>query len=238
MSHDVPMFRTFAWIGATFLAFGLVFAAVAAWAWADDRARAEGGTSATGTVTDLVRRFDSGGSVYRPVVEFRDARGTRHGFVGKIGSNPPAYSPGETVTVIYDPAVPGRAMVDGFMERRFLPLVFGGIGGLCAAIGGGMLFLVARRRRMVAQLRKTGVPIAARFVECYRDTGTKVNGRSPWRVVGQATHPATGKLQSFTSEPIRVDLSERLGGRDIRVLIDPVRPDRYFVDLSDHLETD
>ena len=230
------MSRIFAWTGAIFLTVGLVFAAIGIWAWADDRARAETGTRATGTVIDLERRHDSdSGSTYRPVVEFHDARGTRHEFVGSVGSSPPAYSRGETVSVIYDPTAPGQAMIDGFMDRYFLPLVFGGMGGVFALLGGGLLFFFIRRRRIVARLKESGVPIRAKFVECYRDTGTSVNGRHPWRVVGQAAHPATGKMQSFRSDAIWVDLSERLRGRDIRVLIDPGRPKQYFVDLSDHV---
>lgn len=229
--------RIFAWIGTAFLAFGLIFAAIGLWAWAGDRALAETGTRARGTVIDLTLRRDSdSGSTYRPVVEFHDARGTRHEFVGSVGSSPPAYSRGETVSVIYDPAAPDRAMIDGFMDRYFLPLMFGGMGGVFAAFGGGLLFFLVRRRRVVARLKDAGVPISAKFVECYRDTSTRVNGRNPWRVVGQAAHPATGKLQSFKSDPIWVDLSERLRGRDIRVLIDPARPKQYFVDLSDHID--
>ncbi|MGV2497673.1 DUF3592 domain-containing protein [Pelagerythrobacter aerophilus] len=229
--------RIFAWIGAAFLAFGLVFAAVGLWAWAGDRALAEAGTQASGTVIDLSRRYDSdSGSTYRPVVEFHDAKGTRHEFVGSVGSSPPAYSRGETVSVIYDPAAPGRAMIDGFLDRYFLPLVFGGMGGVFAVLGGGLLFFFIRRRRIVARLKDSGVPISAKFVECYRDTSTRVNGRYPWRVVGQATHPTTGKLQSFKSDAIWVDLSEQLRGGDIRVLIDPARPKQHFVDLSDYVE--
>lgn len=230
------MHRIFAWIGTVFLAFGLVFAAIGLWAWAGDRALAETGTQATGTVIDLTRDHDSdGGSTYRPVVEFHDAGGTRHEFVGSVGSSPPAYSRGETVSVIYDSAAPGRAMIDGFMDRYFLPLVFGGMGSVFAVLGGGLLFFFIRRRRIVARLKDDGVPISAKFIECYRDTSTRVNGRNPWRVVGQATHPATGKLRSFKSDAIWVDLSEQLRGRDIRVLIDPARPRQYFVDLSEYL---
>jgi len=228
--------RLFAWIGAAFLAFGLVFAIIGLWTWGSNRALAESGTRTTGTVIDLARRHDSdSGSTYRPVVVFHDGRGTRHEFVGNVGSSPPAYSPGETVAVIYDPAAPRRAMIDGFMDRYFLSLIFGGLGGLFAVLGGATLFFFIRRRRIVARLKASGVPISARFIECYRDTSIKVNGRSPWRVAGQAAHPATGKVQSFTSDPVWVDLSEQLLGRDIRVLIDPARPRHYFVDLSEYV---
>ncbi|AKM08082.1 DUF3592 domain-containing protein [Pelagerythrobacter marensis] len=229
--------RIFIWIGGAFLAVGLVFAAVGLWAWTEDRALSNGGARTTGTVMELERRYDSdNGSTFRPVVVFHDREGTRHQFVGNVGSSPPAYAPGETVSVIYDPAAPGRAIIDGFMDRHFVPLIFGGIGSVFAMLGSAFLFLSIRRRRIVARLKATGIPIKARFVECYRDTSTKVNGRSPWRVVGQAKHPATGKLCSFKSDQIWVDLSRHLAGRDLRVLVDPARPDQHFVDLSEYLD--
>lgn len=225
------------WIGGIFTPIGLIFAAVGGWLYLEDRSLAESGIRAQGTVVELVRSRDSDGDyTYRPVVEFLDESGTRHAFTGSVGSNPPSRSVGETVDVIYKPWSPGNAMIDGFFDRFFLPLIFAGMGALFAAIGGGMLFAWFRRRRIIAQLRVSGLPINAKFVECYRDTSTKVNGRSPWRVACQATHPATGKLQSFRSDAIWVDPSEQLKGRDLRVLIDPARPKRYFVDLSPFLD--
>jgi hypothetical protein len=129
-------------------------------------------------------------------------------------------------------------MIDGFMDRFFLPLMFVGMGSLFAAIGAGMLFAYVRRRKIIAQLRRSGLPIEAEFLECYRDTSTKVNGRSPYRVVAQTTHPATGKLESFKSDPIWLDLSRQLAGEKVRIFVDPARPKHHFVDLSEFIDAD
>jgi hypothetical protein len=145
------------------------------------------------------------------------------------------YSTGETVEVIYAPGAPDEAIIDSFLERTFLPLIFGGLGTVFTAIGGGMIVAWLRGRRIAAQLRASGLPIQAKFVECYLETRVRVNGRSPWRVVCQATHPATGKLERFTSEAIWFDPSDRLVGKDLRVFVDPARPKRHLVDLSPYV---
>ena len=112
------------------------------------------------------------------------------------------------------------------------------MGSLFALVGAGLVFAFFRRRRVIDQLKRTGIPIEAKFIECYRDTSTRINGRSPYRVVGQATHPATGRLQSFKSEPIWLDLSEQLAGKTIKVLVDPVRAKRHYVDLTEWVDED
>ncbi len=221
------------WLGAIFTPLGLIFAAVGGWFYLADRDLASSGVRTPGTVIELAGGRDSDGDYsYRPVVEFFDASGTRQVFASSVSSSPPSYSTGERVTVIYRPGAPDDAIIDSFVDRFLLPLMFGGIGAIFAAIGLGMLGAWLRRRRIVARLRASGLPIQARFVECYRDTRIEVNGRSPFRVVCQATHPATGQLQSFESDPIWIDLTERLAGRDVRVFVDPARPRHHAVDLT------
>lgn len=223
-------------IGTVFLAFGLVFAGIGGWFFIDNAGLVASGSRAQGTVVSLDSRYDSdSGTTYRPIVEFTDASGTGHRFTGSVGSSPAAYSRGESVEVIYDPALPGQAIINSFTERLLFPLAFGGFGLLFAGIGGGILGYRWHRRRVIAQLRNSGLPINAEFLECYRDTSVKVNGRSPWRVVGQATHPATGVLTSFKSDAIWVDPSDQLKDKDLRVLVDPAKPKRYFVDLSEYV---
>ncbi|WP_114520998.1 DUF3592 domain-containing protein [Altererythrobacter sp. ZODW24] len=227
------MSKVFVWIGGIFLPVGLLFAGIGFLASSGTRELANTGLRTSGTVIAMSDSRDSdGGRSYAPLVEFYDANGKRHEFSSRVSSNPPRFSRGETVPVIYDPAKPNRAMIDGFMDRYLMPLIFGGIGGIFAIIGGGLLFAYWRRRKVVARLKQSGMAIDAKFVECYRDTSTKINGRSPYRVAAQATHPATGQLTSFKSAPIWLDLTNRLTGKDVRVLIDPMRPKDHFVDLS------
>jgi hypothetical protein len=221
------------WIGGIFAATGLLLAVVGGWLYFEDHKFARTGVRAQGTVIELVgSRGSDGDHSYRPHIEFRDSAGARHHFISRVGSNPPRHLPGERVDVLYEPWSPGNAVIDSFFDRFFLPLMFIGLGTLFAAVGGGLLFFLVRRRRIVAQLRSTGLPIQAQFVECYLDTSIRVNGRSPWRVICQATHPTTGKLETFRSDAVWTDPTGQVVGRALRVLVDPARPKRHFVDLS------
>ena len=231
------MSKALVWLGGIFAAVGLIFAGAGGWLYLADRGLAANGVHTQGTVIDVVSSRDSDGDTsYRPVVEFLDESGARHEFVGKVGSNPPAHSTGERVDVIYSPWSPADAIIDGFVDRFLLPLVFGVFGTVFAVVGGGILFAWFRRRKIVARLIAGGMPIEAKFVDCYRDTSVKVNGRSPYRVTCQASHPATGKLMSFKSDAIWADPTEKLAGREVRVLIDPAKPKHYYVDLSPYLD--
>jgi hypothetical protein len=227
------MGRATFWIGGAFAAMGLLFAVVGGWLYLEDRSFAESGVRTGGTVIDVVGSRDSDGDyTYRPVVEFHDAAGERRQFVSRVGSNPPRHSPGERVGLIYQPWSPDEAVIDGFFDRFFLPLMFIGLGSLFAAVGGSLFFFLLRRRRIVAQLRSTGLPIQAKLVECYLDRSIRVNGRSPWRVRCEATHPATGRIETFRSDAVWTDPTGQVVGPALRVLVDPARPKRHFVDLS------
>lgn len=227
------------WIGGIFLAFGLTFAGVGVVNWSNKLELVENGDRAQGEVIRLERRRDSeGNSTYHPVVVFRDANGASHRFVSSVGSRPAAFDRGEKVEVIYDPWAADEAMIDSFSTRYLLPLVFGVIGLIFALIGGGMIFVVVRRKRIIAELKASGIPLQAEFKQCYLDTSIKVNGRSPYRVIAQATHPATGQITSFKSDPIWVDVRDELEGQRLTVLVDPQRPKRYFIDLSKWVSED
>jgi len=232
------MGRVLVWIGGIFASLGVVFVSVAGWAYLRDQSFAEAGLRAQGRVIELIgSRDNDDGYTYAPVVEFRDADGLRHVFVSSVSSNPPQYATGEAVDVIYAANSPDEAIIDGFVDRFLFPLIFGGLGTVFAAIGFGLLFARLRARQIAAQLRASGLPIQAKVVECYRDTSVTVNGRSPWRLLCQANHPATGIPHSFKSDAFWIDPGAGLAaGSSVRVFVDPARPDRYLVDLSTHMD--
>ena len=95
-----------------------------------------------------------------------------------------------------------------------------------------MLAAYFRRKRVVTHLRARGLPIDAEFLETFRDTRVKVNGRSPYRVACQAVHPATGQMRRFESDPIWIDPAGMIGDSKVKVLVDPTGPKHYVVDLS------
>lgn len=221
------------WVGAIFTPVGLLFAGIGSAFYLSDQALEAKGGRATGTVVALNRHRDSeGDTMYQPEVEFRDRNGIQHRFVSSISSSSPGVSRGERVDVIYDPDAPGEAAIDSFTQRFLFPLIFGGIGGLFAVIGAALLWSRWRRRKTIDHLKSRGLRIDARFTRCYIDRSIAINGRSPYRVEAQATHPATGKLTSFKSEPIWLELTPILDGKTVPVLIDMQDPKDHYIDLD------
>jgi len=224
------------WISWIFATVGLAMAGGAFWAWSSSQRYLNEGIETTGRVIDLeYRDSDDSSGTYAPVVEFTDREGTQRIYRSSSSSNPPAYKRGEQVTLYYLPDEPERAMIDGFDDRYLLPAILGVFGLVFGGIGFGIIIYYLRQRQRNARLEKYGIPIQAKFVECYRDTSTSVNGRHPWRVVAQAAHPASGKQQDYVSDMIWVDLTEQLRDKRVTVLIDPQDPDSYGVDLDNYM---
>lgn len=81
-----------------------------------------------------------------PRVVFVDNDGREHVVDGTVSSEPPSYEIGEKVGVLYDPARPDEAIIDSFLERYFVVLMLGGMGGLFTLIGGGTVLAAVRSR--------------------------------------------------------------------------------------------
>ena len=84
----------------------------------------QGGESTTGNVVQLEESNSSEGGccVYSPVIEFT-ARGQTYSFESDNASDPPAYSVGEEVPILYDPASPETAQINSFFERWVFPII-------------------------------------------------------------------------------------------------------------------
>ncbi|NNE48975.1 MAG: DUF3592 domain-containing protein [Altererythrobacter sp.] len=231
-------------IGGILLAMGLFAFAAGGWSIWSDRQFAENGVQATGTVVSFeqrrVKRSNSRGyrTMYRPVVTFDGQDGAEYRFVGQAGSSSPAYAIGERVNVIYDPWSPDDAIIDDFGSRQKAPLIFLGVGLIVGGIGAVLVYFFLRRQRLNAQLKASGMLVYAQYVDCERNRRTKVNGRSPYVVSVQGTHPTTGQSTTFESPPIWINLSAVLKGKTVPVRIDPSNPKHYFVDLSQWISED
>lgn len=85
-----------------------------------------------GHVIELVRRSGyDGNEFYYPVVEFYLPDDTRQVVQLAQGSFPPAYSEGELVTVLYDPAQPRNARIQSswnWVDRWLVSLITGFLG--------------------------------------------------------------------------------------------------------------
>lgn len=89
--------------------------------------------SAQGQVVRLISKSDSDGTTYYAMVGFTAAEGVQIEFKDSVGSNPPSFSEGDRVDVLYDPALPQDAIVD----RGWFNL----LPSAALALAGGLWFL-------------------------------------------------------------------------------------------------
>ncbi|MBX6314157.1 MAG: DUF3592 domain-containing protein [Isosphaeraceae bacterium] len=225
-------------LGGLFALIGLGLLVGASWSYDSTRRFAAGAATATGTVTEMVRREgrEPGDSpTYAPRIRFRTARGRTVEFIGTPISNRPAYSVGDEVRVLYDPARPERASVAGFLALWGIALILGGIGALFTAVGGSLLALHlrirlgeaarVRQREALEDLRQFGRRVDAKFREVRSDFG------ETYRIIAQWHDPAANKVYVFESDPLGYDPSEFITGT-VPVYIDPDDPRRYLVDTT------
>lgn len=167
----------------------------------------------------------------KPIVEFRTGRGERVRVEGKISSSPSPYKVGERIGVFYDPADPSEAVIDSFIERWFLPLLFGGFGAVFILVGGTMFTLARRSGRKLARLQREGQRFEGRIAAIEMERFTKINGRRPWRVLVDWTD-ARGVAHRSQSELLRADPSAsfKIGDR-VRVIADPNDSAIHWIDL-------
>ncbi|MFM9842727.1 MAG: DUF3592 domain-containing protein [Dongiaceae bacterium] len=105
-----------------------------------------GAVTADGVVVALEERWDSDHSdyTYYPRVAFETEDRRKFEFTSDTGSRPAAFDIGEPVRVLFDPARPGAARIDSFLQLWLLPLVLGGIGTAFAGFGLAATLSVAR----------------------------------------------------------------------------------------------
>ncbi|MEV0970696.1 DUF3592 domain-containing protein [Microtetraspora glauca] len=114
---------------------GVIFSLVGAGLLINAREFRRRALRAPGHVVGL-RRSDSGdGPTFYPIVRFMTAYGQEVETQSRFGSNPPAARPGQTVTVMYDPADPRRIRIDNATGNGTL------LGGIF--LGVGLLLLLA-----------------------------------------------------------------------------------------------
>lgn len=228
------MDRIMSWIGYIFTGVGLVFLVSGGWLFYRDHQFAARALHAQGVVTDLARKRDRNddGTTFTAIVQFTDAKGQSQEMADGISSNPPRFSKGDKVDVLYDPQAPSSAVINDGWGRYFLPGLFSGLGLLFAIIGGTFLAIIITRNRRRTWLTRFGRPVEADFLHVYLDRSMQINGAHPFRVVAQGPDPQTGQLQRYQSEPIWVDPTVQLEGGKLKVLVDPQNPKRHYIDLS------
>jgi len=214
------------------LAFGALMLAIAGIDTHNTRSFVAQSAHAHGTVTDLVRRHSSDSDTYAPVVRFATADGENVEFTSETASNPPGYSRGERVDVIYRPLAPQHAKIDDFTSLWASPLMFGALGAIAFGVGAGVLLNAIFRARRAAELKRSGKRLLTTVHRVERNDNVKVNGRNPYRIFTQCKGATAGEARIFESDNVWCDPSAYLNGRNINVFVEPGNADRYYVDLS------
>jgi hypothetical protein len=129
-----------------FVPLGLLLLAWAAYKYLDTRAWLRRSVEAPGSVIEMVRVRDreTGDVSFAPLVRFQTRDGKSIEFQSSFRSNPPAYTVGQTVTVLYDPDDPNAAAVSGVFSIWGFSIILALVGFVFVMIGIGIM-LIARR---------------------------------------------------------------------------------------------
>lgn len=215
-----------------FLAVGLVALAAAVFWYFHTSSFLAGAATAKGIVVELVPRTSRRGLVYAPRVEFAAPDGSRGMLISSVGSDPPSYSRGDAVEVLYDPRNINKARLKSFAELWLGPSIFAGLGVIFGGIGLGILLFQRRQGGARRWLQAGGRRIEADYEGVELNTSLTVGGRNPFRILAQWQDPMTSRIHVFHSENLWFDPQKYIERKTLTVYVDPNNPKKYYVDVS------
>jgi hypothetical protein len=216
----------------TFLAVGIGMLAGTVFLYTNTNAFLKDAIKAEGTVIELIPSYSDGSTTYRPAVRFIDQQGKAIEFASSSSSNPPSYSEGQTVEVLYRPDAPQKAEINGFFSLWVDSVILGGLGTAFFTVGASLVTLPMLKGRKENYLKQQGTPIQTEFKSVEINTMLSVNDRHPFQVITQWQNPSTSEIHVFESDNIWYDPSEFITNQRITVFIEKENPKKYFVDLS------
>jgi len=191
-----------------------------------------GAVKADGVVVDLVASRSSDSTTYAPRIRFKTIEGSMIEFVSSTSSNPPSYSRGEQVTVLYSSAQPDKAKIDGFFSVWGGAVILAVLGGVFFIIGFGIIIFGVFKQRKQDYLLRRGTRVSTKFQVVSRNTSFEVNGKNPYVISSQWLNPRTKQLHIFESDNIWFDPEGHISVDKIMVYIEPDDPSKYYMDIS------
>lgn len=190
-----------------------------------------------GTVIDLIKNVDTdsdgdSSTTYSPVVSFTTNTGQKVETKTSISSNPPSHEIGDLVSIYYNPKEPKKIMIDSFMDKYFLPIIFGAFGLIFSSIGGFGLVNAKKKNDEAKWLQTNGQRIDSTFVEVRTVIDVTINGRNPWKIVSKWQNLANGQTYFFESIDLMFDPTNYMAGQTITVYINPNDPTKYYMDIT------
>ena len=219
-------------VAVVFLIVGIVLLAGGFIAYRHVNGFVQTAAVANGVVTANVRALRIHGDMFYPRIRFRTADGQDISFISNLGTRPPTYNIGDSVTVLYDVSDPHRASVRSLLGIWVLPMILGTLGFVFSSVGGILLAVKIGAARTNARLRQNGLRIQAQLTQVVLNRAVRVNGMHPYRILCQGFDPVTNSNRVFQSANVWVDPAPYVTGRTLDVLIDRDRPRRYLVDTA------
>lgn len=180
------------------------------------------GIKTTGRVIDL----NHSDNMTAPIVRYEDESGNALHYHSSSYTNIDPYEVGQTVTLYYHPSNPEEVILEGDGWLHLLPFLFLITHG---GVGFGGLFWLEKQRRLHQWLQQSGTEVQAQF------TGIKevYNKGRYYSVQCEWTDPLSNQSYVFESEQVsRNPIDQIPASKNIRVLIDPNDPKRYWMDIT------
>ncbi len=185
MKKNKLLTSVFPWF---FTVFGCIFFSVGLWIFIATYQFVRLSGTTVGIVTEL-RPKDTG--TFAPTIEYSVGNKT-FTFYSSAGSNPPAFSHGQQVTMYYNPEDPNVAKINSFFYlwgESGIPML---IGSVIMIIGVGILYNKTKKKNIYADLKIHGKRIDA-YVIGQGEGSIKVNGKNPFVLQAQWQDPVTKK---------------------------------------------
>jgi len=215
-----------------FMVSGVLLLLGAAMSYHNTSAFLASAVQARGVVIDLEEQHGEDGITYRPVVTFLDENKRLVRFTSRLGSSSAAYTPGQTIPILYLPNQPEDARIDRFFEHWGMVVIMLVLGIPFFLVGALLALFGRRRKRNKEYLQKNGVVVQAQFREVLRNRSVSVNGKNPFVIVCDWLNPQTSQLHVFESENIWFEPSPYMNEEKIRVFLDKNNSRKYHVDIS------
>ena len=163
-TKNIPLTKRTGVIAAVVLGLmGVAFAAVGVAWWQGTRSFVQTAERTEGTVVELLERQSTSRSSngrrstsisFSPVVEYTDHQGKQHKHYSTTSTNPPMYSVGDKVPMLFDPNRPAVAKIDHWVNLYLAPIVFTVLGAVFLLVTIIMVFIAARPKSAEAENRE------------------------------------------------------------------------------------
>jgi hypothetical protein len=214
---------------------GIAFLLASAYFYNATREFLHTATTTEGTVVALRERVSTDENKkkvsYAPVVTFVTGTGKKFEFLSTAGSNPPAYTVGQKVEVLYLPADPRNARIHDFISLWGIELILG-LAGAVILLTGWTAPISPRKKDSENDLPVQRVPIRTEFQRVTMNKWVSANSSHPYRIVTQWKDPSTSEIHVFQSENIWFDPTGYIKTTHITVYIERDNPEKYVFDLS------